>query len=1003
MSDFTKVFTDAVKDVIGNDPVLDQFDITYNASFYGTMQDDYVTGSMLSVVKSGGRVTLTQGLRGKLLSKYSSHLFNPDYGADVNKIPQLSYRQVPWQDRLSRSSNRVMQCYDANERYYDSCIPDVNTCFQANGARTWVPTSEYALSPVGNIESSNTGLMFFNTVPLSRSSEEFDNDPTVNNEWTWSFPYETKYSPEKRLVKTSNTLGLNYTNLTVDWSYELSSSYFNSWNLTLDNLTELDKDKTRQLNGFIPILPGKLDKNVGTPIEARNGLRGVFSGSVPYNVPAIYGIDSTLDNDLGVSFLIPADVDLSKIATSGELVTGSMTTDDTVKFLFGFGDLNNMTYARYNISQNSDSYEEDFELPAEYRTYYFWSALNSAESTKQTNGYDRALDRSSEGTVTTITRTSGTPEFYDSGWHPISVDASSSDVSDRGTANSGTGGAIVWITDNSEPNVTSIAAGTWNFKVNAYASSALQFRALIYKWDGFSKTLIGTSSTVTLSTAWGYYTMPWTISSPISLLATDRILVKLQVNFTGPNQTVYFSPRRTYNFIFTRYSSIETNIAVSYNANTLYTKAYELGGYSQSGLTVDWSNSPTVKPWSVIYRSGSTTINSTDYNFWGPAPLSGAVSPNNRGLFGPSDTNNNFILYTSGSYESSPTQEYSVCRMDITSNYPWTLSYDRAVAGYGSYGLVSYLTGSAFDPSASPTGLVLESLTGSNNDPGTSPPPPKFYYDMFETFDSGLQYGGTSEMPTTFPPGTWRIEFNAYWVGNSLSGLSNEYVMAGIDNISIKTFQLKGDTDGPKIGGNNYPQFRTYRVDPRPNASVTDGTSLNQAATKGVHESYVFGVSPVIRGWKYGLYSGLPMNSKAVFRRNRYGQLRDMLEQRQYTKFINIEDSPVSDDATTRNSFNKFTQSKLLRTVRTNNIGPAVAEVGFFRQRYRQDERKIGYIYNEKVDPMLTTSQNLSSEVTSSLPYFDGVAKIRQESDLSLITDATLTSLQIDTTGLTVT
>jgi hypothetical protein len=84
-------------------------------------------------------------------------------------------------------------------------------------------------------------------------------------------------------------------------------------------------------------------------------------------------------------------------------------------------------------------------------------------------------------------------------------------------------------------------------------------------------------------------------------------------------------------------------------------------------------------------------------------------------------------------------------------------------------------------------------------------------------------------------------------------------------------------------------------------------------------------------------------------------------------------------------------------------VGPAVAEVNFFRQRYRQDERKIGYIYNEKVDPMLTTSQNLSSEVTSSLPYFDGVAKIRQESDLSLITDATLTSLQIDTTGLTVT
>jgi hypothetical protein len=338
--------------------------------------------------------------------------------------------------------------------------------------------------------------------------------------------------------------------------------------------------------------------------------------------------------------------------------------------------------------------------------------------------------------------------------------------------------------------------------------------------------------------------------------------------------------------------------------------------------------------------------------------------------------------------------------MDVTSSYPWTLSYDRAVAGYGSFSLTTSLTGSAFTPSAASTGIVLEEITGSNNPSGSpSPPTKKFYYDIFKNFDSALQYGGTPTVPAAFPPGEWRVQFSTYWDATQ----ANEFIMTGIDNVTVKTYKITGDPDGPKIGGNNYPQFRTYRVDPRPNASVTDGTALNQAATKGIHESYVFGVSPIIRGWKYGLYSGLPMNSKAVFRRNRYGQLRDMLEQRQYTKFINIEDSPVSDDATTRNNFNKFTQSKLLRTVRTNNVGPAVAEVNFFRQRYRQDERKIGYIYNEKVDPMLTTSQNLSSEVTSSLPYFDGVAKIRQESDLSLITDATLTSLQIDTTGLTVT
>lgn len=40
-------------------------------------------------------------------------------------------------------------------------------------------------------------------------------------------------------------------------------------------------------------------------------------------------------------------------------------------------------------------------------------------------------------------------------------------------------------------------------------------------------------------------------------------------------------------------------------------------------------------------------------------------------------------------------------------------------------------------------------------------------------------------------------------------------------------------------------------------------------------------------GWKYGLYNGLPTNFSAVFRQNHYGQFRDMLEQRIYTKTYN--------------------------------------------------------------------------------------------------------------------
>lgn len=47
--------------------------------------------------------------------------------------------------------------------------------------------------------------------------------------------------------------------------------------------------------------------------------------------------------------------------------------------------------------------------------------------------------------------------------------------------------------------------------------------------------------------------------------------------------------------------------------------------------------------------------------------------------------------------------------------------------------------------------------------------------------------------------------------------------------------------------------------------------------------------NPQIRGWKYGLYSGINTPSSAVWRRGKYGQFRDMLEQRIYTKNIQLQ------------------------------------------------------------------------------------------------------------------
>lgn len=44
-----------------------------------------------------------------------------------------------------------------------------------------------------------------------------------------------------------------------------------------------------------------------------------------------------------------------------------------------------------------------------------------------------------------------------------------------------------------------------------------------------------------------------------------------------------------------------------------------------------------------------------------------------------------------------------------------------------------------------------------------------------------------------------------------------------------------------------------------------------------------FSLNPIIRGWKYGIYSAFPYRTKCVSRFSRYGQIRDVLENRIFT------------------------------------------------------------------------------------------------------------------------
>lgn len=854
-----KFFTDVVKDVIGNDPVIDQFDTYYEASFYGTMQDDFVTGSIISEIISDytksklngkDRIFVT-GSRGRLFSKYYAESFAPlnsTYGSDaVRLVPSLAYRLVPWHEKTSTTAYRINQHFDPNERYYDSCLPNILECLGLEGSRVWTSqNSEHSvLSPYGSVVTGSAGYLIFNSIPQDRTQDGYDTDPTLNNDWTWSFPFEAKYKPGNRFVGFDKSLGLK-ANLSARFPlYDKREREFKSFDSSTNDsdttpveLVELNK--VLKVENFFPLLPG-YNENVRNSLRTKSNIEGALgTGKIR---PGWYGPETgeewsykrVADKSYGYSLLVPGDVNLSKFsdreflstyvnAEAGSmLLTQSMGTDDNIKFLFGFGDVNNVTYGK-----------------------------RSFDSTKYISSYKLDLE--------------------------------------------------------------DIADGTKPHQFSTYEAEGLKVN-------------------------WNFD--PYDVINPVSPA----------LNFHNTWCV----------------ASKQNSTPISY--------------LSDSFNVVSGTNSSRGMGWRVASGGSKVIVSNTSTSLY-----SGTMSNDGSSI--------------------------SPIIVDITSSYPWNFSYDRTVAANVDSGaFYSYFAsypGKTSDIMESTYGPLSHYAFGDNTLdylPGINATGDIFVTMSKYDFKQNSYYGNDNVGQYLLEPGEYRLIFK---FGFSLISTTNP-LGAALDNFEIFTYREESFPviSNSRIGGNNYPKFKGYRTDDRLNPILSGTSAFNSeyliSGSAATSKSVVFGVSPEIRGWKYGLYSGLPSNSKAIFRRDKYGQFRDMLEQRPYTKFVNVNSSVVDDDAMTNNNFDNQAESKLTILKQITSTGPAVAEVNFVRQRYKKDERGIGYIYNEKVDPRLTISQNMSPEVTSSLPYFDGDAKLRQEEDLLLITDATLTSLQFGPGGLTVT
>lgn len=159
---------------------------------------------------------------------------------------------------------------------------------------------------------------------------------------------------------------------------------------------------------------------------------------------------------------------------------------------------------------------------------------------------------------------------------------------------------------------------------------------------------------------------------------------------------------------------------------------------------------------------------------------------------------------------------------------------------------------------------------------------------------------------------TAKISSSLYYVNIAGTTLQNVYS-------PIVAFEAPGsyapstDTFSFNIGdGNSLPlaikQFKKIVFGSKVKfLEQTPGPGLPHSRSQG----------PVIRGWKYGLLSAFRTNTSIVFRHNHFGQYRDMLEQRIYTKSYNIENGTTSTNVAI--SFVTDTQAFLTASDQTLN------------------------------------------------------------------------------------
>lgn len=183
-------------------------------------------------------------------------------------------------------------------------------------------------------------------------------------------------------------------------------------------------------------------------------------------------------------------------------------------------------------------------------------------------------------------------------------------------------------------------------------------------------------------------------------------------------------------------------------------------------------------------------------------------------------------------------------------------------------------------------------------------------------------------------------------------------IQYGMTGSAVKRL-VATESDTSTVSGVTFPEFVKFFYGIGEGKSDVDNQHvrfLRNKTTTSANGVPFLTTGAVLRGWRYGLMSGFPMFSRTMFRRDHYGQPRDLLEQRLDAKFF--DELGLSPDGTQNG---------------TPGVKDGPVRVSFYDSAGNQ------------TDPTKTLSSNISFEATSSMPYTDGVARNRPAYDFGLL------------------